>query len=114
MSHICSCIAIASFIVLLRASDLAGQSTGQPVLRLNKINIVGAAIYTPDQVISISGLKVGQPVRLADLGTAADLLGASGLFRGVTYRYAYTGTDVEVTLEVTEDKFRAATSRIKS
>jgi outer membrane protein assembly factor BamA len=74
---------------------------------LNKINVVGAAIYTRDQVITISGLKVGGPIRLSDLGAAADLLTASGLFRSVTYRYAYTGTDVDVTLEVAEDKLRA-------
>jgi len=108
MSHTCRCLVIASLIALLRTSDIAGQSTDQPVLRLTKINVAGAAIYTPDQVINISGLKVGQPIRLADLGVAAELLGSSGLFRGVTYRYAFTGTDVEVTLEVTEDKFRAA------
>jgi len=107
MNHICRCLAVVSLMALLTNSDLAGQSAEPAVLRLNKINVVGAAIYTPDQVISISGLKVGQPVRLADLGAGAELLSASGLFRSVTYRYAYTGTDVEVTLEVTEDKFRA-------
>src|SRR5262249_30193808 len=35
-----------------------------------------------------------------------DRLAASGLFKGVTYRYAATGIDTQVTLEVIEDKFR--------
>jgi outer membrane protein assembly factor BamA len=94
-------------MALIPNSDLACQSPDQTVFRLNKINVAGAAIYTRDQVIDISGLKVGQSVRLADLGAAADLLTASGLFRSVAYRYAYTGADVDVTLEVTEDKLRA-------
>jgi outer membrane protein assembly factor BamA len=106
MLHYNRGLLVASLLALMPSSILAVQSGDQVLRRLAKINVVGSERYTREQVITISGLKEGQPVRLADLGAAADRLSASGLFRSVAYRYAYTGPDVEVTLEVVEDKVR--------
>jgi outer membrane protein assembly factor BamA len=107
LRYACRLIITTNLLALVPSSLLARQSPDQTVFRLSKINVVGSVSYTRDQVIAMSGLKEGQPVRLADFAAAVDRLTASGFFRNVAYRYAYTGVDAEITLEVVEDKFRA-------
>ena len=71
---------------------------------IQSISIEGNRNITPDQVLGIAKLRVGQIATKAEFEAAHERLMASGVFDRVAYRYAPTkdGKGVTVTLEVTE------------
>jgi outer membrane protein insertion porin family len=66
------------------------------------IAIEGNKIFTRDQVLAVSGLKVGQVAGKAEFEAARDRLVASGAFENVAYRYSAAGPGIAATLEVSE------------
>jgi len=73
----------------------------QAAARLASVQVKGISRYTAEDVTRLSGLEIGRPVGVTDLGAAANKLAATGLFDTVKYSYT-TGTAMAVVLEVVE------------
>jgi outer membrane protein assembly factor BamA len=75
--------------------------SGFPVLRLN---VVGNQIYTPQQIVAATGIRLGEPLDKAGFEKARDRLIQTGAFETVGYKYGPTadGKGYEATFEVTE------------
>jgi outer membrane protein insertion porin family len=90
-----SCLLLCAHIVV------AQQETGK-ALRLGKVEVVGLERYTQEQVLTASGLQIGQPIDIPAADEAANRLMSSGLFKTLSYRFRSNGNQVTVTFQVTE------------
>ena len=77
-------------------------AAAQQQLRLSKIEFVGLKHLTNNQVISTSGLEIGQLVDPAALDVAAQKLVNSGLFKKVGYHLRAVKDQAIVTFQVEE------------
>jgi outer membrane protein assembly factor BamA len=73
-------------LVLLALIVLALPATAQQRQTLGRLEFVGLKRLTRDQVVAMSGLKVGQVVDAQILDSAAGELLKTGLFRKLSYR----------------------------
>jgi outer membrane protein assembly factor BamA len=89
--------------VLLIAHAAHAQQAGK-ALRLGAIEITGLQRYTREQVLTASGLQLGQPVDIPAIDEAANKLLSSGLFKKLSYRFRSAGSQVTVTFLVEETK----------
>lgn len=71
---------------------------------LESFTVKGNARFTREQILALSGLKLGQPVTKADFDSARDRVVASGAFLNVSCGYdpAPNGRGYTATFEVTE------------
>ena len=90
----------ALFASLLLLASSIGTAQGQT--RLTKIEVVGLKRLTPEQVIAISQLQIGQAIDPAVIDAAADKVNQSGLFKKISYRVRSTDKEAVVTFEVEE------------
>jgi outer membrane protein insertion porin family len=86
------------------AKPPAKTEQAPPVWRIETLKVEGNRNYTPQQILQVAKLKVGQPATKADFDAARDRLISAGAFENIGYRYtpsaAQTGYDV--VLEVQE------------
>ncbi len=77
-------------------------ASAEPVIR--EIEIVGNKVYTAEQLIALSGLRPGMPVRRDVFEAANDRMMASGAIESFGWRYQpiQGGTGFKVTLEMIE------------
>src|ERR1041384_1944861 len=75
-----------------------GQKSG----RLQKIEVTGLKRMTADQVITLSGLQIGQAVEGTVLDAAANKMMQSGLFRRLGYHVRNTADGAIVTFNIEE------------
>src|SRR5262245_66670145 len=54
---------------------------------IESLRVEGNRIFTPDQILAIAGLKVGQMAGRADFDAARDRLVSSGGFEKVSYKF---------------------------
>ena len=72
--------------------------------RLVKIKTTGSQLYTEQEIIAASGLKLNSQISQEDLQTASNLLGQSGAFSNVQYRYTPdTANQVEAEFYVVDN-----------
>src|SRR5215204_2552595 len=89
--------------VLFAVSPAQGQQpAADATFLIDTIVVTGARRYKNDQVVKVSGLTTGSPVRIADLEGAARRMADTGLFNNVSYRYATANNRITVTLEIEE------------
>jgi len=91
--------------VFLAASLIAwGQTSPQAKWPLRSISIEGNTVYSDEQLIAVTGLKLGEPCNQADFEAARDRLLATGALETVAFRFgpAKTGDGYAVTFEVAE------------
>jgi outer membrane protein insertion porin family len=71
---------------------------------LESFTVKGNSHFTRDQILALSGLKLGQPVTKEDFDAARDRMVASGAFLNVSCGYdpASSGKGYAATVEVTE------------
>src|SRR5437016_6258204 len=71
---------------------------------LETIKVTGNHNYLPDQIIAVSGLKLGKPATNPDFEAARDRLVASGAFHTVSCSFepAKDGKGYDSKIEVTE------------
>src|SRR5438093_10148315 len=94
--------AIAAGIVLMFA-PLLFPVAAQPRQTLVRIEFVGLKRLTRDQVIAMSGLKVGQVIDANILDASAGELLKTGMFRKLSYRvHNSPGNQATVTFELEE------------
>jgi outer membrane protein assembly factor BamA len=84
-----------------RPAAVPGAVQKRPIATLS---VEGTRIFTREQVIAVSGLKVGQSAGKSEFEAARDRLVASGAFESVSYRYTPTasGEAIAATFEVAE------------
>jgi len=83
---------------------IAPPTRSQNARRIARIEIEGLKSLTPENVIEMSGLKVGSSFSVAELDAAAQRLVDSGLFKNVGYRTKTAGASVTITFQVEETK----------
>lgn len=92
---------LAAGIVLALAVGLVSVAAQQRQT-LGRIEFVGLKRLTHDQVVNMSGLKVGQVIDAGILDAAAGELLKSGLFRRLNYSVHTVGNQAVVTFQVEE------------
>src|ERR1051325_3748924 len=80
------------------------QAMSQGARRIARIEFEGLHNLTPENVIAMTGLKVGDSSSVAALDAAAQHLVDSGLFKNVGYRTRTTGASVAIAFQVEELK----------
>ena len=76
----------------------------QSARRIASIEFEGLKNLTPENVIAMTGLKIGDSFSVAALDSAAQHLVDSGLFKNVGYRTRTAGASVMITFQVEELK----------
>ena len=71
-------------------------------MRLTRIEVSGGQRFSQNQVLALSGLRVGQTIHVDGLGAAANKLMSSGLFKSVSYHYRTIGVQLEITFQIEE------------
>jgi outer membrane protein insertion porin family len=74
-------------------------------MQIARIEVTGLIRYTQSQVISVSGLHIGDRVTVPALDNAVNHLIATGLFNKANYRYRTVNDRATVTFEVEEVKW---------
>ena len=72
--------------------------------KLVELKVTGTNLYSPNQVIATTGLKVGQNVNEEALKEATQKLGETRLFTNVTYSYSFTGEGTKVELQLADNE----------
>ena len=82
---------------------LALASVDAQSFKLSKIDATGVKRFSVADIAKISGLAVGQAMTQADLDAVVTRMGASGLFKQVSYRFATENGQIVVTFAVEEE-----------
>ncbi|HEX8493249.1 MAG TPA: POTRA domain-containing protein [Pyrinomonadaceae bacterium] len=90
--------------LFLLACNGAEAQPAAKVLRLGKIEVNGLERYTKEQVVSESGLQLGQPIDIQAADEAATRLMSSGLFKKLSFRFRSAKDQATITFEVEEVK----------
>ena len=95
---------IRAGVILLLAFLLLPVAAAQQKQTLSKLEFVGLKRLTREQVLAMSGLKIGQAIDQSILDAAAGDLLKSGLFRKLSYRVRTSnpGNQATVTFELEE------------
>jgi outer membrane protein assembly factor BamA len=94
------------FILITAAMAVAQQA--QPTSwKLDKVEAPNVRRFTPEQVLTMSGLQLGQTVNLDAVDAAMARLSATGYFTSVGYRYKYVGDKLTITFNLEEAKWNA-------
>ncbi|HEV7857042.1 MAG TPA: POTRA domain-containing protein [Pyrinomonadaceae bacterium] len=93
------------FVLLVCAPCmLAQQGQSAKKMKLSKIEFSGLQTHTESELITASGLQIGQIVDIAALDEAAQRLLDSGLVKKLSYRYHTNGEQATVTFQLEEEK----------
>ena len=87
--------------LILSCVLLSAQPTAYP---LEKLTITGADRIQTDRIVSVLGLKIGEPVTKANFDAARERLVGSGAFENVGYEFKPSAkkTGYEATFQVME------------
>jgi outer membrane protein assembly factor BamA len=77
-------------------------ASGAPTFQLIAVKIIGSSRYTSADIIGETGLRIGQQVTEEDFKKASQLLGETGVFGDVSYRYEYSGTGATLDLQLSD------------
>ena len=93
-------------ILLVSAVQLTqAQQQGQiapKTSEIGRISAVGTVKFPADQVITASGLKIGDVVSVEQIQAAADRLAALGIFSTVNYHFSSVGEKISIEFQVQE------------
>ena len=95
-----SCAVLILFALMLWASAAMAQQPGGP--KLAKIEFEGAKRLSRTQLLTTSGLEIGQPVNVATLDAAGQRLMDSGLLRKLSYRLRTVSNEAIVIFHIEE------------
>lgn len=94
--------AVPAMALLILLFAPAAISQAQQPMRLAEIEVVGLKRLKEEEVITTSGLKVGQTIDPAVIDDAAEKLMHSGLFKRLSYRVRSADDQATVVFEVEE------------
>jgi outer membrane protein assembly factor BamA len=96
------------FIALGAVNTTPARPVGGSIGKIKEIRITGLKRYSPEEVLPVSGLSVGQTVTEDDLKEATNVLARTGAFSNLAYSYSTMAGLVKVTLDLQEtDKLLA-------
>ena len=101
-----SCRRIVPFLLLFTLSVATqGQKSAKAKLnyKLLSIHVKGASQLKEDDIVSASGLKLGQSAGENDFKQAMQKLGSTGMFTDLTYSYRYSSDGCDLDLQITEN-----------
>lgn len=101
--HLASPVLLLALLLMGCNFALAQQTTAKP-LHLGKIEVTGLERYTQEQVVTESGLQLGQLIDIPAVDEAASRLMSSGLFKKLSYRFRTVGNQATVTFQVEENR----------
>lgn len=91
-------------VLILCALSPAQTTNNSPAsYKLRSIHVKGLNHLQENQVVAASGLKLGEMAGEADFQQAAQKLGSTGLFTGLSYTYQYSGGGCDLELHATEN-----------
>jgi outer membrane protein insertion porin family len=102
-----SYIALVLCLPTVFSQSTPAQKIPQNV-KLAKIEYQGLSLFTPGEINSAAGLKIGQHVTKADLDSAAKRLSYWGCFTIVQFSYRHDGMQMTVSFQLVENKTFAA------
>ena len=70
--------------------------------KLISVKAAGTSRYTDKEILTASGLRIGQNAADADFKEAARRLGDSGLFNNVVYSFSYSDAGVKLEFQLTD------------
>ena len=70
--------------------------------KLIAVKITGSQRYTPEEIVSASGLQIGQTVSEDDFKKATERLGQTGAFGGTAYAFDYSPDGAKLELQVSD------------
>ena len=91
-----------TIVIIAVLAGLCVSAAAQRTSRLEKIEVLGLKRMTLDQVITLSGLQIGQTIDPNVLDAAADKLLKSGLFRRLSYRVRSSNDQSVVVFQIEE------------
>jgi outer membrane protein assembly factor BamA len=89
---------------LIAAVPTPAQTRHSDNLRLTALKFSGLRIFSEKQAAAGSGLRVGDPVTIAQLSVAANQLAQSGAFEEVAFQYSTQGSELTAIFTVVESK----------
>ncbi|HVP64964.1 MAG TPA: POTRA domain-containing protein [candidate division Zixibacteria bacterium] len=93
-------------LCLMSGSALAQKSTQNPQkVRLAAVHVIGTSHYNEQDILDVTGLKVGSMVSEADFQNAANQLGSLGTFSSVQYKFEPKGNSYVLTFELEDANF---------
>jgi outer membrane protein assembly factor BamA len=96
----CAILFIFPAALALRAQ--APAAAPAPSSAIASIKVTGAQKFPADQIITASGLKIGDVVTAEQIQAATNRLSALGIFSAVNFRYAAKGTAINLEFQVQE------------
>lgn len=102
-----SCAAVVVCLLLQAVSVANAQQAPPKKWKLSKIEAPNLHRFTPDQILTMSGLQIGQTVDLDVVDAALGRLNQTGFFARATYRYHYVNDQLTVTFNLEEGKSNA-------
>lgn len=100
---VCSAAVLSCVLGIARIH--AQQPPADAAFPVGAIAVTGATRFKAEQVVQVSGLVVGSPIKVAELQAAAKRMTETGMFSNVSYRYTVTGGRLQITLEIEEAKW---------
>jgi outer membrane protein assembly factor BamA len=97
--------ALISLFILVAAWLALAQQAPPKSWTLARVEAPNVRRFTPDQVVTMSGLQVGQTVDLDAVDAAMTRLTQTGYFTKVGYRYSYVANKLTVTFNLEEAKW---------
>jgi outer membrane protein insertion porin family len=95
----------AATLIVSAAPRVYAQQQGETAPKVSKIagiTVTGTRKFPIEQIVSASGLKVGDVVSADQIQAAADRLAALGVFSAVNYRFSSKGETISLEFQVQE------------
>jgi len=95
---------LLALFLLTTPSIYAQQKSASAVKssRIAGITVTGTRKFPTDQIVSATGLKIGDVITTEQIQAAADRLAALGLFSSVNYRFSPKGDAISLEFQVQE------------
>jgi outer membrane protein assembly factor BamA len=96
---------LAATLIVSAAPRVHAQQQGETAPKVSKIagiTVTGTRKFPVDQIVSASGLKIGDVVSADQIQAAADRLAALGIFSAVNYRFSSKGETISLEFQIQE------------
>src|ERR1700716_1326659 len=101
-----ACLVLCSFLLLSPASaqkpPARGKSSAVATNKLTALKVTGTTRYNNKEILTASGLQIGQNAADGDFREAAQRLGDSGLFSDVVYSYSSSGAGIRLEMQLAD------------
>ena len=95
---------LTMLVAVWLAMSVLAQTPMPATFQLAKVDFEGLQKVSKEKAFELSGLTLGQSLKIEDLNTASNKLYASGQFALIRYKYSWTGEQLEVIFQVEEAK----------